>query len=93
MKKEMRRIQIFSISIVALILLGLIPQAVWAAESIQYNEEQIEPSFEGYDLDSIYIFYDPTNEMMEAIAKGAEEIAGFRINSITLIPVMSIRSK
>jgi hypothetical protein len=91
MKKVMRRIQIFSISVVALILLGLIPQAVWAAESIQYNEEQIEPQFEGYDLDSIYIFYDSTNEMMEAIAKGVEEIAGFRINSITLIPVMSVR--
>ena len=78
MKKDMRRIQFFSISIVALILLGIIPQAVWAAESIQYEEELIKPPFEGYDLDSIYIFYDPTNEMMKAIAQGAEEIASYR---------------
>jgi hypothetical protein len=90
MNRKLFKIQAFSILVIGVILLGIIPQAVMAAESLQYAEEELIPApFEGYDLDSIYIFYDSSNEIMSAIAEGLNEIASFRINQVTMIPVVS----
>jgi len=68
-------------------LLGLVPQAVWAGEVIQQEEELFPKPFTGYDLQNIYVFYDPSDEKLTAVAEGIEAIVSFRINSLVLVPI------
>jgi hypothetical protein len=88
--RRLVKIQIVSIAFVALMLLGMVPQAVMAGEVMNQEEELIPKPFTGYDLDNIYIFYDPTDEIMSAVAEGIQEIASFRISQILMVPVTEV---
>ena len=72
-------------------LLGIVPQAVWAGQVAEKEpEDRIFPEpFIGYDLGSVYIFYDPTDETMDAVGEAINEIASFRLQNVELIPVIS----
>ncbi|MFW9921062.1 MAG: hypothetical protein ACFFED_15785, partial [Candidatus Thorarchaeota archaeon] len=87
MKKRLLKVQIISVAFISLMVLGLIPQAVWAGNVIQEDKEVFKGPFTGYDLQNIYIFYDPQDDMMKAVAEGIHEILSFRLNSILMIPV------
>ncbi len=87
MHSRIHKVQILSLVFISLMLLGLFPQAVWAGNAIQQEEEIFERPFTGYDLQSIYIFYDSQDEIMSAVAEGINEILTFRINSVLMIPI------
>ncbi|NHJ14265.1 MAG: hypothetical protein EAX95_11350 [Candidatus Thorarchaeota archaeon] len=87
--KKLLRVQLISLAFVSLMLLGLIPQAIMAGQVTESEEDIFPHPFEGYDLPDIYILYDSTDEMMRGIAESVHEVAGFRINGISLIPVRS----
>jgi hypothetical protein len=70
-------------------VIGYVPQAVWAGQMIDREKEIFPMPFEGYDLDSIYIFYDPNDETLTAVAEAVHEILTFRINTVELIPASS----
>ncbi|MBD3157373.1 MAG: hypothetical protein GF309_01170 [Candidatus Lokiarchaeota archaeon] len=89
MKAKLLKLRLFTVSVIILMLIGLIPQAVWASQSMEREEDVIPQPFEGYDLDGIYLFYDSTDEIMSAVADGVHEIASFRINNIMRIPTKS----
>ena len=89
MNKRLLRMQAISVLFVSMMLFAYIPQVVWAGDVANNQEEVIERPFGGYDLQNIYIFYDPSDEVMRGVAEGIEEIVSFRINSVFLIPVNS----
>ncbi|MFW9913056.1 MAG: hypothetical protein ACFFEU_11325, partial [Candidatus Thorarchaeota archaeon] len=89
MNKRLLRIQLLSLAFVTLMLVGYIPQAVWAGQMIDREKEIFPKPFEGYDLDPIYIFYDPNDEILSAVAEAVYEILAFRLNYVELIPASS----
>ncbi|MHA2071740.1 MAG: hypothetical protein ACW985_08135, partial [Candidatus Thorarchaeota archaeon] len=89
MNRRLLRIQILSLAFVTLMVIGYVPQAVWAGQMIDREKEIFPMPFEGYDLDSIYIFYDPNDETLTAVAEAVHEILTFRINTVELIPASS----
>jgi hypothetical protein len=89
MNKKLLKVQFVTAVFISLMLLSLAPQAVWASQALQHGEDLIPKPFEGYNLDSIYIFYDSADEMMSAVAEGVNEIVTVRINRVTMIPVTS----
>ena len=89
MNRRLLKVQFVTAVFISLMLLSLAPQAVWASQALQHDEELIPKPFEGYNLDSIYVFYDPADEMMSAVAEGVNEIVTVRINHVTMIPVTS----
>lgn len=90
MNRRLLRVQILSVMFVTLMIISWVPQVVWAGEAIQQGEEIFPKPFEGYDLDDIRIFYDPTDEIMTAVADAVQEIASFRINGVHKIPITSV---
>lgn len=72
-------------------LMSIIPNVVWAGQAVQrQDDERIIPQpFEGYDLGSIYIFYDSSDEMMRAIAEAVHKVVSYRLNRVVLLPVLS----
>ncbi|MBN2229210.1 MAG: hypothetical protein JW779_06410 [Candidatus Thorarchaeota archaeon] len=89
MNRRLLRIQILSLVFISLMLISWVPQVAWAGQALQQEEELFPKPFEGYNLDSIYIFYDPTDDLLIAVADAVQEIATFRINGIKMIPVYS----
>ncbi|MHA1480315.1 MAG: hypothetical protein ACTSQZ_02680, partial [Candidatus Thorarchaeota archaeon] len=87
MNRQLLKVQLVSIAFISIMLLGLVPQAVWAGEVMQQEEELFPKPFTGYDLQNIYIFYDPSDEKLTAVAEGIEGIVSFRINSVVLVPI------
>ena len=87
MNIRLLKVRILTLAFVSLFLVGMIPQAVWAGEVIQQDKEVFPRPFAGYDLQNIYVFYDPHDEMMTGVAEGIEEIVKFRLNNLILIPV------
>ncbi|MHA1781749.1 MAG: hypothetical protein ACTSYL_12885 [Candidatus Thorarchaeota archaeon] len=85
------RIRIISILFLSIMLLGIVPQAVWAGQVIDHEtSDKIFPEpFNGYDLGTVYIFYDSTDEVMRAVAEGVHEIASYRLNNVILVPISS----
>ncbi len=88
MNWRLLRIQIVSVAFISLMLFGLVTPAVWAGEAITEEPQIIKPEFQGYDLQNIYIFYDPNDETLTNVAQGIYEIVSFRINSVHMIPIL-----
>jgi len=57
MNRRLLRIQLLSLAFATLMVIGYVPQAVWAGQMMEQDKELFPKPFEGYDLDSIYIFY------------------------------------
>ncbi|MDF1537715.1 MAG: hypothetical protein P1Q69_02290 [Candidatus Thorarchaeota archaeon] len=89
MSTRLLKVRILTVTFIALFVVGMIPQAVWAGEIVQQEKEIFSRPFTGYDLQDIYIFYDPSDELMTGVAEGIEEIAEFRLNGIRLLPIDS----
>ncbi|MFW9847179.1 MAG: hypothetical protein ACFFD6_10550, partial [Candidatus Thorarchaeota archaeon] len=89
MNRRQLRTQILSLAFVTLMVVGAIPQAANASQLLDQEEKLFPKPFEGYDLDSIYIFYDPEDDVLSAVAEAVYEVVSFRINSIEMIPVRS----
>ncbi len=90
MTKSIFRIQIITIILISIMLFGIVPQAVIAAQNIPPEDERIIPHpFEGYDLDLIFILYDPRDEVLTEIAQSVHDILSFRINSVIMFPINS----
>jgi hypothetical protein len=89
MTKRLMRIKLLSLAFVTLMVVGYIPQAVWAGQMIDQEKELFPKPFEGYDLDPIYIFYDPNDEILTSVAEAVFEIVTFSINTVELIPASS----
>ncbi len=68
---------------------GFIPRTVWAAQSISMNHKTIVEQNDGYELDSIYVFYEQTNSTMQVIAESVQEVVGYRVKNVHLIPINS----
>ncbi len=89
MKVELLKLRLFTFSVILLMLIGMMPQAVWAAQSMQRDEDVVPRPFTGHNLDGIYLFHDSTDEVMSAVAEGVHEIASFRINNVMRVPTRS----
>ncbi len=90
MNRRIRKIQIISLIFIAVYMFGFVPRAVWAGQSLPKEDQSVLPRpFQGYDLDNIYIFYDPDDEVLSAVATAINEILTYRINSVVMIPVNS----
>lgn len=89
MHRNLFRVQLLSVLLVLLMVIGIAPQAVWAGQVLERNEEVLSRPFMGYDLDSIYVFYDPKDEVMKAVADGIQEILSVRIINVIMVPVRS----
>ena len=90
MSGRMLKARVLSLVFVSIMLFGIIPQAVMAAEGMPKDGEQTKLGpFECYDLEKIYILYDPTDEILSAVADDVQEILSFRISGVTKQPVTS----
>ncbi len=89
MSPETRKARLISITILVIVLFGVFPQAVWAGQVLDTDRELFPAPFDGYDLDNIYVFYDPSDEALTALAQGAEELLSYWIKDVRLIPVAS----
>jgi len=87
--RRLLRIRLLTSAFLTLLLLGMIPQAAWAGQQIDQEEELFPKPFTGYDLDDIYLFYDPSDDTMSAVAQGVYEIISYRINTVRKIPINS----
>ncbi|MHA2016147.1 MAG: hypothetical protein ACTSUH_10445, partial [Candidatus Thorarchaeota archaeon] len=83
------RLKLLTVLFLAIMLIGIVPQTVWAGQVIQNAEEEpiIPQPFNGYDLGLVYVLYDPSDEVMDAVAQGVHEILSYRLNNVFLIPV------
>ena len=87
----MARLQLATLVLMSLILLTAAPEAVWAGQALPREDEQIIPGpFKGYDLEDIYIFYDPTDEIHTAVAEAVHEIVTYRVNGVHLVPLTRV---
>ncbi|MFW9799702.1 MAG: hypothetical protein ACFFD9_04655, partial [Candidatus Thorarchaeota archaeon] len=83
------RIRLLTLAFVMLMLLGMIPQAAWAGQQVDQEEELFPEPFDGYNLDDIYLFYDSSDEIMSAVTQGVYDVVSYRINTIHRIPIRS----
>lgn len=89
MEKRLLRARLLTISLVLILFVGIVPQAVWAGQVVEDNAEIFPRPFDGYNLDEIYIFYDPSDELLRTVGEGVEEILSYRLNGVKLIPIQS----
>ncbi len=90
MSSRFNKVRFLSLVFIAIYMLGFIPQAVWAGQALPKDDNTVLPApFEGYDLDYIYLFYDPEDEVLSAVANAVHEILTYRVNSVRMIPVSS----
>ncbi len=75
--------------IVTLFIIGFIPQAVWSGQSYESYNEFTDSFDDGFDLDPIYIFYEPSNSTMDIVAESVDEVIRFRVKDVHLIPISS----
>ncbi len=85
----MHRVRLLSLVFIAVVLLNTVPGAVWAGQAVERSEEILPDPTKKYDLDYIYIFYDPADELMCSIAESVHEVLSFRLQNIIMIPVDS----
>ncbi|NWF95787.1 MAG: hypothetical protein HXY34_06560 [Candidatus Thorarchaeota archaeon] len=91
MRRQRSKVQILSLSLVLVFMFGIIPQGVMAGQMLPEDAPEIFPRpFPGYDLAPIYIFYDPGDEILSAVATAVHEILSYRVNGVVLIPVSSL---
>ncbi|TFG07334.1 hypothetical protein EU538_08925, partial [Candidatus Thorarchaeota archaeon] len=88
-ERDLRRVKIVSLVFMTIVLLNMVPGAVWAGQAVERSEEILPDPTKKYDLDSIYIFYDPEDELMCSIAESVHEVISFRLQNIIMIPVDS----
>ncbi|MBD3408392.1 MAG: hypothetical protein GF411_19875 [Candidatus Lokiarchaeota archaeon] len=89
MERRKLKVKLLTISIVLIMLVGIVPQAAFAGQVMEENNELFPRPFDGYNLDTIYIFYDPTDEILKSVGEGVEELLSFRLNGVKLIPIQS----
>jgi hypothetical protein len=89
MKRRELHAKAISIFLMSIFLIGIIPQVVWAGNSIKDFEQMSSSSEIQYELDHIYIFYDADNEIMRTIAEAVFEIASFKLVKLTMVPIQS----
>ncbi|MFX1561657.1 MAG: hypothetical protein ACFFBL_13795, partial [Promethearchaeota archaeon] len=87
MNRRLLRVQLVSAVFVTLMLVGFIPQAVWAGEMIQQDEPLFRDPLAKYEIDPVIIFYDPSNELLTTIAENVHEVLAFRLEHIRMIPI------
>ncbi|MHA1927516.1 MAG: hypothetical protein ACTSV2_02940, partial [Candidatus Thorarchaeota archaeon] len=90
MTRRTFKLQLLTISFIMIMVLGLVPQAVFAGQVIQEETEVFQRPFNGYDLQNIYIFYDPTDTNLKTVAEGISDIVSFRINGVQTIPITDV---
>ncbi|MGY5881930.1 MAG: hypothetical protein RTV31_16910, partial [Candidatus Thorarchaeota archaeon] len=91
MNRKLLRVKLVSLVIVTIMLVGFIPQAVWAGEVITQEEPLYRNPLAKYDVDAVYIFYDPNNKLLKSIAENVHEVLDFRLENIEMIRVMNLK--
>jgi hypothetical protein len=87
MENKLILIRIVAIGIVASLIIGVIPKVTWAAETrTSFNEKSASLDTK-YDLDPIYILYDPNNEAMSYIGQAVFNVSSYVLERLTLAPV------
>ncbi|MGY5876101.1 MAG: hypothetical protein RTU30_10170 [Candidatus Thorarchaeota archaeon] len=89
MNDRLMKIRLLSVAFIAVMLIGVLPQAVWAGQMLQEREEIFPNPYKKYELDWVYIFYDPNDELMTTIGENLNEIISFKLEHVTMVPVRS----
>ncbi|MGD9396033.1 MAG: hypothetical protein PVJ05_06380 [Candidatus Thorarchaeota archaeon] len=87
MNPKLLRVQLVSAVFVMIMLVGFIPQAVWAGEMMQQDEPLFRDPLEKYEIDPVFIFYDSSNELLTTIAENVHQVLEFRLENIRMIPI------
>ncbi|MFW9982040.1 MAG: hypothetical protein ACFFE3_09025, partial [Candidatus Thorarchaeota archaeon] len=88
MNRRLMRVQLVSVVFITIMLVGFIPQAVWAGELLQREEPIFRDPLAKYEIDPVYIFYDPSSELLRTIAENVHQVLAFRLEYIHMKPVL-----
>ncbi|WP_371803414.1 hypothetical protein [Candidatus Lokiarchaeum ossiferum] len=88
-KSHKFHIQLLSVFVIATFAFSIIPQAASAAEFMEESQRKDTNPLDKYDLDWVYIFYDPNLPKMIDIAESVHEVIGFRLKNVRMIPISS----
>ncbi|MFX1369422.1 MAG: hypothetical protein ACFFAY_12560, partial [Promethearchaeota archaeon] len=89
MNRRLLKVRLATSVFIAIMVFGYIPQAVWAGQVLQQDEPLFRDPLETYDIDPVYIFYDPGSELLRTIAENVHEVLAFRLDNIEMRPIKS----
>ncbi|MFW9893772.1 MAG: hypothetical protein ACFFFO_16310, partial [Candidatus Thorarchaeota archaeon] len=88
MNRRLMRVQLVSAVFITIILVGFIPQAVWAGEFLQKDEPLFRDPLAKYEIDPVYIFYDPSSDLLRTIAENVHTVLAFRLEHVHLVSIL-----
>ncbi|MFW9890338.1 MAG: hypothetical protein ACFFER_19330, partial [Candidatus Thorarchaeota archaeon] len=92
MSRKLMRVRLLSLVLITMMLVGYIPQAAWAGQVLKQEEPLFRDPLAKYDIEPVYIIYDPSHELMKAIAEDVHEVLDFRLEQIRMVPITDWRS-